>query len=51
MESGNKAHVPQLGKLTETDAPKPALQRRHNRGHSGIEGFPGNLEGEHQVVS
>ena len=50
MDNGNKAQIPPLGKLTETDAPKLALQRRHNHGHSGTEGFPGNLEGQYQVV-
>lgn len=50
MNNVNKVQKPQLGKLTEIDVPKPALQRRHNHGHSGTEGFPGNLEGQYQAV-
>lgn len=51
MDNGNKVQMPQLGKLTETDAPEPALRRRHNRGHSGTVDFPGNLAGQYQAVS
>ena len=50
VNNANKVQMLQLGKLTEIDDPKPALQRRHNHGHSGTEGFPGNLEGQYQAV-